>query len=148
MNRSDTLHSSPFFILRSFGSLLIDNETSDVRDHLANERSTSNPRSALATKLKIWAYWLTSGTQPKLAFLSYLRLSVYMAIVSVAITVSFHLSHKPSEIELRMARPLGSIFWVLSVSTLCIGLANYISLLHCRRPSFSWVFIKTDSCAR
>ena len=50
-----------------------------------------------------------------------------MAVVSVAITVSFHLSHKPSEIELRMARPLGSIFWALSVATLVIGVGNYIS---------------------
>lgn len=31
------------------------------------------------------------------AFLSWLRLSVYMAVVSVAITLSFHLKSKPSE---------------------------------------------------
>jgi hypothetical protein len=50
-----------------------------------------------------------------------------MAIVSVAITVSFHLNHQPSDLEVRISRPLGSIFWVLSVVTLGMGVANYIS---------------------
>lgn len=61
------------------------------------------------------------------AFLSYLRLSVYMAIVSVAITLSFHLKNEATPLELRMAKPLGTIFWALSVMTLCAGMANYIS---------------------
>jgi hypothetical protein len=61
------------------------------------------------------------------AFLSYLRLSVYMAIVSVAITLSFHLKNEASPLELRMAKPLGTIFWALSVMTLVAGMANYIS---------------------
>jgi hypothetical protein len=61
------------------------------------------------------------------AFLSYLRLSVYMAIVSVAITLSFHLKSEASPLELRMAKPLGTIFWALSVMTLLAGMANYIS---------------------
>ncbi|PCD17958.1 hypothetical protein FGRA07_07426 [Fusarium graminearum] len=60
------------------------------------------------------------------AFLSYLRLSVYMAIVSVAITLSFHLKSEASPLELRMAKPLGTIFWALSVMTLFAGMANYI----------------------
>jgi uncharacterized membrane protein YidH (DUF202 family) len=60
------------------------------------------------------------------AFLSYLRLSVYMAIVSVAITLSFHLKNEASPLELRMAKPLGTIFWALSVMTLVAGMANYI----------------------
>ncbi|KAL1862584.1 hypothetical protein VTK73DRAFT_6747 [Phialemonium thermophilum] len=78
--------------------LLFENETSDARDHCANERT----------------------------FLSYLRLSVYMAIVSVAIVLSFHLKQKATDIELRMAKPLGAVFWALSVACLCVGIANYI----------------------
>lgn len=62
-----------------------------------------------------------------LAFLSYLRLSIYMAIVSVAIVLSFHLRKTASDLELRMAVPLGSIFWALSVSCLGVGIANYTS---------------------
>ena len=60
------------------------------------------------------------------AFLSYLRLSIYMAIVSVAIVLSFHLTHPPTALELRMAKPLGVIFWALSVMCLVLGLSNYI----------------------
>ncbi|KAH6607519.1 hypothetical protein Trco_003832 [Trichoderma cornu-damae] len=83
--------------------LLFANESSDARDHCANERT------------KIYA-----------AFLSYLRLSIYMAIVSVAITVSFHIKGTPSDLERRVAKPLGAIFWVLSVATLALGAGNYI----------------------
>ncbi|KAM0416146.1 hypothetical protein ACHAPD_005061 [Fusarium lateritium] len=89
----------PFFHWPIFGPLLVENESSDARDHCANERT----------------------------FLSYLRLSVYMAIVSVAITLSFHLKNEASPLELRMAKPLGTIFWALSVMTLVAGMANYIS---------------------
>lgn len=53
-----------------------------------------------------------------------------MAVVSVAITLSFHLKQKPSQIELHMAKPLGAVFWVLSLLTLLIGMGNYISKLH------------------
>jgi hypothetical protein len=60
-----------------------------------------------------------------LAFLSYLKFSVYMAVVSVAIVLSFHLKHKASDIELRMAKPLGTVFWLLSVACLGLGIANY-----------------------
>jgi hypothetical protein len=62
-----------------------------------------------------------------IAFLSYLRLSIYMAIVSVAITLSFHLKNEATPLELRMAKPLGTIFWGLSVLTLFAGMGNYIS---------------------
>ncbi|KAL1842069.1 hypothetical protein VTJ49DRAFT_6139 [Mycothermus thermophilus] len=79
------------------GPLLFDNEQSDCRDHCANERT----------------------------FLSYLRLSIYMAIVSVAIVLSFHLRKTASDLELRMAMPLGTVFWVLSVGCLGVGIANY-----------------------
>lgn len=90
--------TSPFFIWPFFGPLLFENQTSDARDHCANERT----------------------------FLSYLRLSIYMAIVSVAIVLSFHVKSQPSAAELAMARPLGVIFWLLSVACLLVGLGNYI----------------------
>lgn len=64
--------------------------------------------------------------EPQIAFLSFLRLSIYMAIVSVAIVLSFHLRKAASPLELRMAKPLGIIFWGLSVSCLAVGVANYI----------------------
>ncbi|KAI1337394.1 hypothetical protein F5Y15DRAFT_417861 [Xylariaceae sp. FL0016] len=82
--------------------LLFENESSDARDHCANERT----------------------------FLSYLRLSVYMAIVAIAIVLSFHLKSQPSEIELRMAQPLGIIFWLLSLSCLVLGFGNYIKTVN------------------
>ncbi|KAI1503866.1 hypothetical protein F5X99DRAFT_78172 [Biscogniauxia marginata] len=84
------------------GPLLFENESSDARDHCANERT----------------------------FLSYLRLSVYMAIVAIAIVLSFHLKSRPSQLELRMAQPLGIIFWVLSVACLAVGLGNYIKTVN------------------
>ncbi|KAK1996721.1 hypothetical protein LX36DRAFT_658307 [Colletotrichum falcatum] len=84
------------------GPLLFQNETSDARDHCANERT----------------------------FLSYLRLSVYMSIVAIAIVLSFHLKSEPSPLELRMAKPLGIIFWVLSVACLCLGIGNYIKTVN------------------
>ena len=49
-----------------------------------------------------------------------------MAVVSVAITLSFHLKSQPSQLERKMARPLGAVFWALSVATLFVGLGNYI----------------------
>ncbi|KAL8382746.1 hypothetical protein RB595_006504 [Gaeumannomyces hyphopodioides] len=80
------------------GPLLFENQTSDCRDHCANERT----------------------------FLSYLRLAMFMALVSSAIVMSFHLKNQPSAIELRMAKPLGLVFWFLSLACLALGLANYI----------------------
>jgi uncharacterized membrane protein YidH (DUF202 family) len=90
--------SASFFAWPFFGPLLFANETSDARDHCANERT----------------------------FLSYLRLSLYMAVVAVAIVLSFHLKSQPSSAELRMAKPLGLVFWGLSVACLFVGLGNYI----------------------
>ncbi len=58
--------------------------------------------------------------------MSYLRLSVYMAIVSVAITLSFHLKNEPTRLERQVAKPLGAVFWVLALLTLAVGLGNYI----------------------
>ncbi|KAJ4353450.1 uncharacterized protein N0V89_005179 [Didymosphaeria variabile] len=80
------------------GVLLFDNNASDARDHAANERT----------------------------FLSWLRLSVYMAIVSVAIILNFHLKSELTAIERRISLPFGIIFWILSVACLGSGLANYI----------------------
>ena len=78
--------------------LLFPNESSDARDHCANERT----------------------------FLSWLRLSIYMAVVSVAIIISFHLKSQPTSIERRIALPFGLIFWLLSLACLASGLANYV----------------------
>jgi len=50
-----------------------------------------------------------------------------MAIVAVAIVISFHLKHEPTPIELRLALPFGLIFWLLSLACLASGLANYIT---------------------
>ncbi|KAF6809789.1 duf202 domain-containing protein [Colletotrichum sojae] len=92
---------STFLAWPIFGPLLFQNESSDARDHCANERT----------------------------FLSYLRLSVYMSIVSVAIVLSFHLKSEPSHLELRMAKPLGIVFWCLAVACLCLGMGNYIKTI-------------------
>ncbi|PGH13622.1 hypothetical protein AJ80_06254 [Polytolypa hystricis UAMH7299] len=90
---------TPFFFSRPlFGALLVENNASDARDHCANERT----------------------------FLSWLRLSMYLAIVSCAIIMSFHIRSRPSELERRMALPLGIVFWILSAACLCNGFANYI----------------------
>lgn len=59
----------------------------------------------LTTKLVVFFFSLT-------AFLSWLRLSIYMAIVGIAILLSFHLKLQPSALEKRFALPLGIIFWV------------------------------------
>ncbi|KAL8738155.1 MAG: hypothetical protein Q9181_001013 [Wetmoreana brouardii] len=93
---SSTTH--PFLLPPLISPLLFHNASSDARDHLANERT----------------------------FLSWLKLSVYMSIVSVAITVSFHIKNEPSEIEERIRLPLGLIFWVLSFACLANGLATYV----------------------
>lgn len=78
--------------------LLFDNHSSDCRDHCANERT----------------------------FLSWLRLSIYMAIVSVAIIISFHLKNQPTKAEKRIALPVGLVFWILSIACLVIGCENYV----------------------
>lgn len=65
----------------------------------------NQPNPILTTKLVVFFFSLT-------AFLSWLRLSIYMAIVSIAILLSFHLKLQPSALEKRFALPLGIIFWV------------------------------------
>jgi hypothetical protein len=59
-----------------------------------------------------------------------------MAIVAVAIVLSFHLKRKPTELELRMAKPMGAIFWAMSVACLVVGFANYMRKL-CPVPLFA-----------
>ncbi|KAJ5120904.1 uncharacterized protein N7515_010292 [Penicillium bovifimosum] len=86
-----------FFSRPYFGALLFENSTSDARDHCANERT----------------------------FLSWLRLSMYLAVVSLAIIISFHFRDQPTHLERRMSLPLGIIFWVLSLTCLVNGFANY-----------------------
>lgn len=78
--------------------LLFPNESSDARDHCANERT----------------------------FLSWLRLSIYMSVVSVAIVISFHLKSQPTSFERRLALPFGMVFWLLSLACLASGCANYV----------------------
>ena len=89
---------------------------------------------------------LSIDKQPQ-TFLSYLRLSVTMAVVSVAIVLSFHLKHEPTPLELRMSRPLGVIFWVLSLAALAAGLGNYMKTVnkYSRRVAIVQTGWKTQS---
>ncbi|KAI1192159.1 hypothetical protein F5B17DRAFT_1976 [Nemania serpens] len=91
-----------FATWRLWRPLLFDNEASDARDHCANERT----------------------------FLASLKLSVYMSVVAVAISVSFHLRAPPSALEQRIAKPLGLVFWLLSVACLLAGLGNYVTTVN------------------
>lgn len=101
------------------GPLLFDNTDSDARDHCANERT----------------------------FLSYLRLSIYMTVVSIAIVISFHLKSEPSQLELRMAQPLGIVFFLLSLACLVLGFGNYIKTVnkYSRRVAIVQTGWKTQS---
>jgi len=110
---------SVFCVPPLLGPLLFDNTDSDARDHCANERT----------------------------FLSYLRLSIYMTVVSVAIVISFHLKSEPSRLELRMAKPLGIIFWLLSLACLALGVGNYIKTVnkYSRRAAIVQTGWKTQS---
>lgn len=67
---------------------------------------------------------------PPTAFLSWLRLAVYMAIVSIAILISFHLHNQPSKLERKIALPFGLLFWFLAVACLVSGLNNYIKTVN------------------
>lgn len=49
-----------------------------------------------------------------------------MAVVSVAILISFHLKNQPSPLERKIALPFGIIFWLLALACLASGTANYI----------------------
>ncbi|KAL4886662.1 hypothetical protein BJY04DRAFT_76204 [Aspergillus karnatakaensis] len=91
--------SAHIFLARPYlGALLFENSASDARDHCANERT----------------------------FLSWLRLSMYLGVVSIALLMSFHFGSQPSSLERKMSLPMGIVFWVLALVSLGNGLANYI----------------------
>ncbi|EEU40864.1 uncharacterized protein NECHADRAFT_91012 [Fusarium vanettenii 77-13-4] len=94
-----------------------------------------------------WPYFGPLLVENESTFLSYLRLSIYMAIVSVAITLSFHLKTEATPLELRMAKPLGTIFWALSVMTLFAGMGNYITTVnkYSRRAAIVQIGWKTHA---
>ncbi|KXJ92172.1 hypothetical protein Micbo1qcDRAFT_175157 [Microdochium bolleyi] len=115
-------NNNTFWTTPLLGPLLFENSSSDARDHAANERT----------------------------FLAYLRLSIYMAVVAVAITLSFHLKSKPTDVELRMARPLGLIFWLLAVACLALGFGNYMNTVnkYARRAAIVQTGWRTQSVCR
>ncbi|EED16967.1 hypothetical protein TSTA_020250 [Talaromyces stipitatus ATCC 10500] len=80
------------------GPLLFENTASDARDHCANERT----------------------------FLSWIRLAIYLAIVSSAILISFHFSSQPTHIERVIALPMGIVFWCMSLACLASGFSLYV----------------------
>jgi len=129
---------SVFCVSPFLGPLLFDNADSDARDHCANERSKLGPQPN-----RICILLITSCA----AFLSYLRLSIYMTVVSIAIVISFHLKSQPSQLELRMAQPLGIIFWLLSLACLALGIGNYIKTVnkYSRRAAIVQTGWKTQS---
>jgi uncharacterized membrane protein YidH (DUF202 family) len=107
------------FLLRPwYAPLLFSNTSSDARDHCANERT----------------------------FLSWLRLAIYLAVVSVAIFVNFHLKNQPSPLEERLSHPLGIIFWLLSLACLVTGLAIYMRTVtkYARRSAIVQTGMKTQ----
>ncbi|KIW34361.1 uncharacterized protein PV07_01140 [Cladophialophora immunda] len=107
------------FLLRPlYAPLLFSNVSSDARDHCANERT----------------------------FLSWLRLSIYMAVVAVAIFINFHLKSQPTSLEERLSHPLGIIFWVLSLACLVSGLGIYMRTVtkYARRRALVQTGMKTQ----
>ncbi|RDA88660.1 hypothetical protein CP532_4113 [Ophiocordyceps camponoti-leonardi (nom. inval.)] len=116
-------HPSSFTTWPILGPLLFDNESSDARDHCANERSFVSPFPFSFS----FSLFFFSASHP---FLSYLRLATYMTVVAVAMTVSFQLNQQPSQLERRIARPLGIAFWLLSLVTLFMGVGNYITTVN------------------
>ncbi|KAI9728127.1 MAG: hypothetical protein M1828_004588 [Chrysothrix sp. TS-e1954] len=97
LNQRENTSSTTLFRLPFLAPLLFHNEQSDVRDHCANERT----------------------------FLSWLRLATYLAIVGVALVISFHLKSKPTDLERRASLPLGLLFWALSLGCLVSGAGRY-----------------------
>lgn len=72
---------------------------------------------------------------------------MYMAVVSIAIIISFHLKSQPTPLELRMAKPLGVIFWILSFCCLAVGFSNYVRTItqYSRRVAIVQTGWKTQS---
>jgi uncharacterized membrane protein YidH (DUF202 family) len=99
VNPENARAACPLFLARPlFGPLIFENSASDARDYLANERT----------------------------FLSWLRLSLYLTIVSCAIILSFHLHSAPSQLERHVALPLGLVLWTLSSLCLITGFCTYL----------------------
>lgn len=101
INVDDSFPDNPFKLFTTrplLAPLLFANESSDARDHCANERT----------------------------FLSWLRLSVYLAVVSVAILINFHLKSQPTDLEVRLSHPLGIVFWCLALACLATGCGIYM----------------------
>ncbi|RPA75453.1 hypothetical protein BJ508DRAFT_230110 [Ascobolus immersus RN42] len=82
-----------------FSSLLFTNAGSTARDGCATERN----------------------------FLSWLRLAIFLDVLGVAVMLSFHFKQEPTEVERRMAFPLGMIFWVLSFLSILAAAAQYFT---------------------
>jgi uncharacterized membrane protein YidH (DUF202 family) len=101
VNVDDSFPTNPIRLFLSpplYAPLLFPNVSSDARDHCANERT----------------------------FLSWLRLSVYLAVVSVAILINFHLKSQPTDLEQRLSHPLGITFWFLALACLATGCGIYM----------------------
>lgn len=75
-----------------------------------------------------------------------------MAIVSVAIILSFHLKKQPTKAEKRIALPVGLVFWVLSIACLVVGCENYVKTVtkYSRRTALVQSGFRTQivSCER
>ncbi len=147
------------------GPLLFDNELSEARDHCACERSLSSflilfylfhavlPSPHHRPILLRITCTDISPTLPCLlgslliAFLSWLRLSIYMTVVACAIVISFHIRNPPTKLERHMAIPLGLVFWVSALACLLSGFANYIKAVtkYSRREALVQSGWKTQS---
>jgi hypothetical protein len=53
-----------------------------------------------------------------------------MAVVSIAILMTFHLKRQASPLEKRVAVPLGLVFWLLALACMVSGLNNYIKTVN------------------
>ncbi|THX12192.1 hypothetical protein D6D13_04228 [Aureobasidium pullulans] len=120
VNHRPTYDRHVFIERPLLGALLFDNVDSDARDHCANERSRSMSLARMMITKSV------PINDCSLAFLSWLRLAIYMAVVSVAILISFHLKSQPSPLERRIALPFGIVFWLLALACLASGTANYV----------------------
>ncbi|TIA57954.1 hypothetical protein D6C83_03707 [Aureobasidium pullulans] len=100
VNHRPTYDRHVFIERPLLGALLFDNVDSDARDHCANERS----RSMSLARMMITKSFLIHDCS--LAFLSWLRLAIYMAVVSVAILISwiYSVDVNPSSILLSVAK--------------------------------------------
>lgn len=73
-----------------------------------------------------------------------------MSVVSIAIILSFHLKDEPTDFELRMALPLGIVFWCLGLFCLVLGFGNYVKTitLYSKRAALVQSGWKTQTVSR